>query len=133
MAIDPDDPPRLASKFTDDYATQIAAQIQQRCYESTQRGQVAVGACTHDLVAELLAWRTAGAALVQMPAPVAMDNLRRMFAAASRELALRKNVFPKRVADKRMTQVQADDELNAMTMIVELLRAQMRAAEPVLI
>lgn len=44
-----------------------------------------------------------------------------MLACARRELALRRNVYPRWVGAKRMTQFKADDEIAAMDAIVRFL------------
>lgn len=45
-----------------------------------------------------------------------------MIACAAREWALRKNVYPKWIANGRMTQVKADDEIANMEAIIEALK-----------
>lgn len=46
-----------------------------------------------------------------------------LIACAERELAMRKNVYQRRVADQKMTQAKADAEIQAMADIVTTLRA----------
>lgn len=43
---------------------------------------------------------------------------------AERELAMRRNVYPKLVITKRMNQEKADKEINGMEAIVATLRAK---------
>jgi uncharacterized MAPEG superfamily protein len=42
--------------------------------------------------------------------------------AAERELRMRRNVYPRRVAEGKMTQTQANREMAAMAAIVETLK-----------
>jgi hypothetical protein len=56
-----------------------------------------------------------------------------MIACAKRELAMRKRVYPRWVADDRMTQDKADKEIAHMTAILEhLLKAAGRREENLL-
>lgn len=43
-------------------------------------------------------------------------------ASVERELKLRRRVYPRRVADQRMTQQQADYEIEVMTAVLATLR-----------
>jgi hypothetical protein len=58
--------------------------------------------------------------------PVSIDE---MIAEASRELEMRRSVYPRRVADRKMTQATADRQIDRMTAIRDfLVRAKERAA-----
>lgn len=61
---------------------------------------------------------------------VSMDD---MIGCAKRELMLRKRVYPRWVADGRMTEKKAEDEISFMNAIVEhLLKASGRREENLL-
>src|SRR5690606_16691359 len=62
-----------------------------------------------------------------MSAPVPLD---RQIAAAEREVALRRNVYPHRIATGKMTQAEADRHIAEMEAIVATLR-WLRANEAV--
>lgn len=47
-----------------------------------------------------------------------------MIRCAERELALRRNVYPRWVGAKRMTQFRADEEIELMAAIVDYLKSQ---------
>lgn len=51
-----------------------------------------------------------------------MITIAEQIACARRELAMRRNVYPKRVAALKMSQAKADHEIDAMTAIIETLR-----------
>lgn len=55
-------------------------------------------------------------------------TMRQQLAAAKRELALRKTVYPRRVAHHDMSQAKADHEIAAMAAIVETLAQLVDAA-----
>lgn len=61
-------------------------------------------------------------------AKLPIDDLVR---AAERELAMRERVYPKWVADKRMTQAAADHEIRAMRQIVDTLVLFQRFRQPI--
>lgn len=44
-------------------------------------------------------------------------------ACVEREIAMRKRVYPRWVADERMTQAKADHEIRAMEAVLETVRA----------
>lgn len=50
-------------------------------------------------------------------------GIEQQIACAKRELAMRKNVYPRLVGGKRMTQFKADDEIAAMAAIVKTLES----------
>lgn len=47
-----------------------------------------------------------------------------------REIAMRRRVYPRWVADKRMTQAKADHELAAMEAVLETLKAALAIEQP---
>ena len=47
-----------------------------------------------------------------------------------REIAMRRRVYPRWVADKRMTQAKADHELAAMEAVLETLKAALAIERP---
>jgi hypothetical protein len=51
-------------------------------------------------------------------------RLNELIACARRELALRRQVYPRAVAHGRMTQEQAEHEIGCMTEIVQVLERQ---------
>lgn len=53
------------------------------------------------------------------PRRVTIDD---MIRCAERELAMRRAYYPKRVADRKMSQEKADHELDAQEAIVEVLK-----------
>jgi hypothetical protein len=64
---------------------------------------------------------------LDLPAHV---SLRRQLRAAERELALRKRVYPTRIACRRMSRAKAADELAAMAAIVDTLAGLLGEAAP---
>ena len=59
-------------------------------------------------------------------------TLDQMIACLRREIALRKNVYPKWVANGRMTQVKADEEIAAMQAVHDLVEAAKQPTENML-
>ncbi len=57
--------------------------------------------------------------------------LDRQIACAERELAMRRNVYPKWTAAKRMTEAAANDEIEAMAAVVATLRLFAKYEMPV--
>lgn len=57
-------------------------------------------------------------------------TLPRMILAAEREVAMRKKAYPHMVSKGRMSQQDADEEIAAMTAIVEVLRVMAGAGVP---
>lgn len=51
-------------------------------------------------------------------------NISQLIASAERELAMRRRVYPRRVANGRMSQRDADHETKCMEEIVELLKSK---------
>lgn len=62
-------------------------------------------------------------------APAAV-SIARQIAAVDREVAMRRRVYPRRVADGKMTQAQADTELQAMQAVADTLRQVQRWGMP---
>lgn len=61
-----------------------------------------------------------------------MITLAQQIKSAARELAMRRNVYPKWVSSGRMKQADADHELAAMQAIIDTLNAlRVRPAPPV--
>jgi len=56
------------------------------------------------------------------PAAAPSVSLARQIEAVEREVAMRRRVYPRRVADGRMTQRQADTETAAMEAVLATLR-----------
>lgn len=51
-------------------------------------------------------------------------NITQLIASAERELSLRRRVYPRRVAERRMEQRDADHEIKCMEEIAALLKAK---------
>jgi len=51
--------------------------------------------------------------------PIGIDE---QIAAVTREIAMRRSVYPRRVADKKMSQAKADKEVAAMEAVLETLK-----------
>lgn len=58
-----------------------------------------------------------------------MITIEQQVAAVAREIALRKAVYPGRVAAKKMKQEKADHEISAMEAVLETLKVCQHAAE----
>jgi hypothetical protein len=58
-----------------------------------------------------------------------MVTLDQQIAAVAREIAMRKNVYPKWVASKRMKQEEADHQIAAMEKVIETLNELKQIAE----
>jgi hypothetical protein len=62
-------------------------------------------------------------------APIPAPNLDEQIASVERELGMRRQVYPRRVADNKMTQAHADLEIRRMEAVLVTLRkvARVRA------
>lgn len=55
-------------------------------------------------------------------------SIAQQIAAVEREIAMREYVFPRRVADKKMTQAKADHELTVMRAVLATLKKLLTVA-----
>lgn len=56
-------------------------------------------------------------------APIPPVNIEEQIASVEREIGMRRQVYPRRVADNRMTQAHADLEIRRMEAVLKTLRA----------
>ena len=59
-----------------------------------------------------------------------MKTAKELLKCAQRELAMRERVYPRRVAEGKMSQQSADHETDCMAEIVKLLEEKAKAEDP---